>query len=147
MGNPNNRYNKLQNIVKPELQTPIVRRMTPGEINNVSHVIDVAPSAQHMVEMKTSAVDRSKGFLLATLPLLVAFGIGMVFIAVLLFDVPLASFAALAIFWLAFLGAWLAAYVYTLAVSAEGIARYEAKQKWDVVKREQAERWRYQRGE
>ena len=42
-----------------------------------------------------------------------------------------------------FVGAWLATYIYTLAISAEGIAMFEAKSKWDVIKREQQERWNY----
>lgn len=131
------------NIVKPAPATPVVRRMPPGELNAVSHVIDVAPSATHHVEMRTSAVDRSKGFLIATVPLFAGLALGMVLISVFFFDVPFLSLPALVIFWLSFVASWLLAYVYTLAVSAEGIAMFEAKSKWDVIKREQRERWDY----
>ena len=131
------------NIVRPTPAAPVVRRMPPAELNAVSHTIDVAPSATHYVEMKTSAVDRSKGFLIATLPLFAGLALGMVLISVFFFGVPFLSLSALVIFWLSFVVAWLLAYVYTLAVSAEGIAMFEAKSKWDVIKREQRERWDY----
>lgn len=131
------------NIVRPTPAAPVVRRMPPGELNAVSHTIDVAPSSTHYVEMKTSAVDRSKGFLIATVPLFAGLALGMVLISVFFFDVPFLSLPALVIFWLSFVASWLISYVYTLAVSAEGIAMFEAKSKWDVIKREQRERWNY----
>ena len=131
------------NIVRPTPAAPVVSRIPPAELNNVNHTIDVAPSATHHVEMRTSAVDRSKGFLIATVPLFAGLALGMVLISVFFFDVPFLSLPALCIFWLTFVVSWLLAYGYTLAVSAEGIAHYEARQKWDVIRREQAERWDY----
>ena len=131
-------------MVQPEpQQQAIVRRMPPAEINQTSHVIDVQPSAQHIVTMKTSARDRAEGFLIATVPLFAGLGLGMVLISVFFFGVPFMSLTALVIFWLSFVAAWLIAYIYTLAVSAEGIAMFEARQKWNVIKREQEERWDY----
>lgn len=140
------RHNPYKNYVPLKVcNAATVRRMPPAELNAVSHTIDVAPSATHHVEMKTSAVDRSKGFLIATVPLFAGLALGMLLISVFFFGVPFLSLPALVIFWLSFVGAWLLAYVYTLAVSAEGIAMFEAKSKWDVVKREQRERWDYYR--
>jgi len=135
------------NFVAPERTQVLapVRRMSPTELNAVSHTIDVQPSAVHHVEMKTSAVDRSKGFLIATVPLFAGLALALVLISVFFFNVPFLSLTALVIFWLAFVGAWLASYLYTIAVSAEGIAMFEAKSKWDVIKREQQERWNYYR--
>jgi len=131
-------------LVQPEPQKQaIVRRMTPAELNQVQHVIDVAPSAQHIVTMKTSARDRAEGFLIATVPLFAAFALAIVLISVFFFSVPFMSLTALVVYWLAFVAAWLIAYVYTLATSAEGIAMFEARQKWNVIKREQEERWNY----
>ena len=129
-------------MVQPAPQQAIVRRM-PTEINQTSHVIDVAPSAQHYVEMRTSAKDRAQGFLIATVPLFAGLALGMVLISVFFFGVPFMSLTALVIFWLSFVAAWLIAYIYTLAVSAEGIAMFEARQKWNVIKREQEERCNY----
>ena len=138
-----NRYNTQQNIVRPTAPAAPVVRRPPAELSAVSHTIDVQPSATHHVEMRTSAVDRSKGFLIATVPLFAGLALGMVLISVFFFNVPFMSLTALVIFWLSFVAAWLLAYVYTLAVSAEGIAMFEAKSKWDVIKREQTERWNY----
>lgn len=131
-------------MVLPEPQKQaIVRRMTPAEINQTSHVIDVAPSAQHIVTMKTSARDRAEGFLIATVPLFAAFALAVVLISTFFFSVPFMSLTALVIYWLAFVAAWLIAYVYTLATSAEGIAMFEARKKWQIIEREQQERWNY----
>lgn len=131
-------------MVQPApVQQPIVRRMPPAEINQTSHIIDVAPSSQHYVEMRTSAKDRAQGFLIATVPLFAAFALAIVLISVFFFDVPFMSLTALVVYWLAFVAAWLIAYIYTLAVSAEGIAMFEAKKKWQVIEREQRERWSY----
>ena len=131
-------------MVQPApVQQAIVRRMPPAELNQVQHVIDVQPSAQHYVEMRTSAKDRAQGFLIATVPLFAGLALGMVLISVFFFGVPFMSLTALVIFWLSFVAAWLLAYIYTLAVSAEGIAMFEARQKWNVIKREQEERWSY----
>lgn len=137
-----NRYDQGLNMVRPEQQQAMVRRI-PTELGQTSHVIDVAPSAQHIVTMKTSARDRAEGFLLATVPLFAAFALAIVLISVFFFSVPFMSLTALVIYWLAFVAAWLIAYVYTLATSAEGIAMFEARQKWNVIKREQQERWDY----
>jgi protein-S-isoprenylcysteine O-methyltransferase Ste14 len=115
----------------------------PTDLGTTSHVIDVQPSAQHYVEMRTSAKDRAQGFLIATVPLFAAFALAVVLISVFFFSVPFMSLTALVVYWLAFVAAWLIAYVYTLATSAQGIAMFEARQKWNVIKREQEERWNY----
>ena len=133
---------RRQMVQPAPVQQPIVRRM-PTEINQTSHTIDVAPNAQHYVEMRTSAKDRAQGFLIATVPLFAGLALGMVLISVFFFGVPFMSLTALVIFWLSFVAAWLIAYVYTLHTSAEGIALYEAKKKWSIIEREQMERWNY----
>jgi hypothetical protein len=134
------RYGLVKPLPTP--QTP-VRRMTPADLNTVTHALDVTPTATHHVEMKTSAVDRSKGFLLATVPLFAGFALGLVLVSVFFLSVPFWSLTALVIFWLSFVGSWLASYLYTIAVSAEGIAMFEARSKWKVIEREQTERWNY----
>lgn len=134
---------KPSKLVVPQSAAPVVRRMGASELNTVSHTLDVAPSATHYVEMKTSAVDRSKGFLIATVPLFGAFALGVLLVAVFFWSVPLFSLPALVVFWLSFVAAWLFAYLWMLLVSAEGIALFEAWSKWNVIKREQSERWDY----
>ena len=97
-------------------------------------------ATQH-IEMKTSAVDRSKGFLIANVPLFGAFALGVWLLSGLVTATPLFSFLGLCILWSSFVLAWLLSYYYTLRVSAEGIAMFEAKSKWQVVKEEQRRRW------
>jgi hypothetical protein len=107
----------------------------------ISHTIDAAPHATQHIEMKTSATDRAKGFLLASVPLYAAFALAVVAVVVVGFRVPLASLATLTIFLLTFVAAWVIGYTYTLTVSAEGVSLFEAKSKWDVIKEEQNRRW------
>lgn len=111
--------------------------------SQVAHVIDVAPVATQHVEMKTSAVDRAKGFLLASVPLYAMFALAVVAVVVLGWNVPLASMATLAIFVLSFTAAWIIGYAYTLQISPEGVSLYEAKEKWGVIRREQDYRWNH----
>lgn len=119
------------------------RPLRPADLNTVNHTLDVQPSSVYHVEMRTSAVDRSTGFLIATVPLYGGLGAGFVLIGALFWNLPVFSFAALVVFWSGFIGAWFLSYVFTLIVSAEGIAMFEAIMKWYVIVREQTERWRY----
>lgn len=109
--------------------------------SQVAHVIDVAPVATQHVEMKTSAVDRAQGFLLASVPLYAMFAAAVVAVIVLGWNVPFASMATLTIFVLSFTAAWIVGYCYTLQVSPEGVSLYEAKEKWQVIRDEQRWRW------
>lgn len=136
------RTNNFVPAVQGEVLPP-VKRLDENALNTVQHSLQVPLSATHNIEMRTSAVDRSKGFLIATVPLFAGLALGMVLISVFFFDVPFLSLPALIIFWLTFVATWLLAYLYTLAVSAEGIAMFEARSKWKIVEREQAERWNY----
>lgn len=127
--------------------TPERRVSVPPAQHSVAHVIDAPLSATQHIEVRTSATDRAKGFLIATVPLYAAFALGVVLVAYLLWDTPILSWSALLIFWLSFVAAWLMGYVWTITISAEGVAFYEAKQKWNIIKREQTERWDYYRGQ
>lgn len=111
--------------------------------SQVAHVIDAAPVATQHVEMKTSAVDRAQGFLLASVPLYAMFAAAVVAVVVLGWNVPLASMATLTIFVLSFTAAWIIGYAYTLQVSPEGVSLFEAKSKWDVIRIEQKKRWEH----
>lgn len=123
---------------------PQIRRRDPIRIEpnyHVEHRIDAPLSATQHVDMRTSAVDRSKGFLIAATPLYLAFGVGAVLLGVLFFDVPVWSFWSFATFWLSFVAAWMFGYWQTLEKSAEGISHYEARRKWDIIAEEQRRRW------
>jgi hypothetical protein len=107
----------------------------------INHTIDAPLSATQHIEVRTSSVDRAAGFLLASVPLYLAFATAVVAVVVFGFQVPLASLATLTIFMLTFVAAWVVGYTYTLSVSAEGVSLLEAKSKWDVIRYEQQRRW------
>lgn len=121
-----------------------VRREMPMPVDaQIVHTIDAAPLATQHVEMRTSAVDRAKGFLIASVPLYAGFATAVAGVCVFGFAVPIFSMATFIIFWLSFVAAWIVGYTYTLSVSAEGVSHYEARQKWGILKREQEYRWRH----
>lgn len=134
---------KRANYVRGEILPPERKAAPLQGLQDVSHAIDVPPTATQHIEMKTSAVDRSKGFLIANVPLFGAFALGVWLLSGLLAKAPLFSFLGLCILWSSFVMAWLASYCYTLYVSAEGTARYEARRKYDIIAEEQRRRWDY----
>lgn len=114
----------------PPAQTPIT--------------LDVSPTAVTSVEMKTSSVDRAKGFLIASVPRTFAFSFAITFAALVLTDISF--LVALVILFGTFSIVELASYVFTLNISAEGTAHYEARNKWAVIREEQKQRWQHYRG-
>ncbi len=107
----------------------------------IRHTIDVPATATQHIEVKTSAVDRAQGFLLATVPAYAIFATAVLAICVMMWDVPLWSLPALVILALAFLAAWVLGYTYTLQISAEGVSFFEATEKWNIIRVEQQKRW------
>ena len=122
---------------------PLARREAPPmPVNsNMAMQIDVTPVSTQHIEMKTSAVDRAKGFLIASVPLYFGFAVLVLLVTVFFYDVPLLSLPALVIFWLSFVAAWVVGYGYTLSVSAEGVSHMEARGRLRIIEREQAYRW------
>lgn len=136
---------KRSNFVAPAEITTVAKR-GPAQVipvQDTRHTIDVPMQATQHIEMRTSAVDRSKGFLLANVPLFAAFAVGVWLLAGVFALAPWFSLTALLIFWLSFVMAWLASYAYTLHISAEGVSMYESKQKWATIRDEQRRRWEY----
>jgi hypothetical protein len=106
------------------------------------------PTAQTSVELRTTYTDRSKGFQIATLPISIAFGVGALVVALVGFSVPVVSVAALAVFWLAFLGWWIAGWLIHHLASPDGIALTQALLIYRYIRHEQRERIRrYRRHE
>lgn len=132
---------RRSNFTTPAPQ-PIVRKID-ASLQQTAHVIDVAPTATQHVEMKTSAVDRALGFLIANVPLFGAFALVVVLAAINLHSSPLLSWFAFNVFWVTFTLSWLISYVVTLAISAEGVAFFEAWMKWRIISREQDRRWEH----
>ena len=131
------------NFVEPSYEEQ--RRDLPAYAprHEVSHVIDVPMNASQHIEMKTSAVDRGKGFLIVNVPLFGAFALGVLLLAILMTGHPFWSFWSFCVFWLSFVAAWLYSYKMTLDKSAEGVSHYEARQKWGVIREEQRRRWEH----
>lgn len=136
-------------LLRPQTQHfvpagPVRRDLPAMPINaQVNHTIDAAPVATQHVEMRTSAVDRSLGFLIASVPLYAGFALLVLLVSIFFAGVPFLSLPALVIFWLSFVAAWVVGYCYTLSVSAEGVSHYEARQKWGVIREEQRRRWEH----
>lgn len=109
-----------------------------------SVMLDIQPSAQQIVEVRTSGVDRARGFQLAFIPLAAALGLLIVFVS-LAFENEFFSLMSLVLFWCTFVLTWLIGWIATLLLSAEGVSFFEAHRKWNVVDREQRERWEHYR--
>jgi hypothetical protein len=120
---------------------PLARRPVPAMPGPVSTQIDVTPTATTHIDVRTSEVDRAKGFLLRSVPLYAAFALLVLLVTVFFYSVPMLSLPALVIFWLSFVAAWLLAYCYDLSRSPSGIAHLEATRKWDLIEREHDRRW------
>jgi hypothetical protein len=118
------------------------RAAPPLPINSeINMTIDAPPAATQHIEFRSSAVDRAKGFLIASVPLYAGFAFVVLLVSIFFAGVPFLSLSALIIFWLSFVAAWIVGYGWTLSVSAEGVSFFEARQKWDVIKEEQRRRW------
>lgn len=137
---------RRQNYVaaQPEMTTALARVPRAEVVPQTPVHFEVTPTATSHIEMKTSAQDRAIGFLIASMPRTFAFSLAVTLASIVLGGVTLA--ASLVILFGTFSIVELASYIYTLAVSAEGVAFYEAKQKWAVIKREQSERWNHYNG-
>ncbi len=84
--------------------------------------------------------DRAEGFQIATVPIALAFGVGVLLVSVVGFSTPLFSVAALTVFWVSFLLWWLGAYALHMFFSPDGTAFIGAVRGWRYIEREQAER-------
>jgi hypothetical protein len=122
---------------------PLARRPVPAMPGAVSTQIDVTPTATTHIDVRTSEVDRAKGFLLRSVPLYGAFALLVLLVTVFFSGVPFLSLSALTIFWLSFVAAWLLAYCYDLSRSPSGIAHMEATRKWNLIEREHDRRWQH----
>lgn len=130
---------KYVHAVVPSQQPPVKVEVLPPAHERVDLV--VTPTATAHIDMRTSAKDRAIGFLIASMPRTFAFSLAVTLAAITLAGVTLG--AAFVILFSVFSVVEIVSYVFTLAISAEGTAYMEAKQKWQVIKREQQERWKH----
>lgn len=128
---------RASNFVAP---APARRYDLPAQAST-SYIVEAEPSAHLASVTHTNATDRARGYLMVQIPLAAAFAVIVLAVCKALAGFPLLSFGAFLIFWGSFVLAWLAGWFVTLLLSAEGVAFYEARRKWNVVEREQNERW------
>lgn len=133
----------LRRIQRPANYVPAMpaRRAELPATMATTYTIDAHPSAQLGSITHTSAVDRAKGYTIIQAPLAAIMAVLVLAVAKSLADFPLLSFAAFLTFWISFAVVWLVGWGITLLLSAEGVAFYEARRKWDTVQNEQSERW------
>lgn len=136
---------RRQNYVPAVTETSLARtpHKQPDLPPQTAITLDVTPTAMMNIDFRTSAKDRAVGFLIASMPRTFAFSLAVTVLSIVVGGVTLAM--SFAILFGTFSVVELASYIYTLAISAEGTANYEARQKWLVIKREQEERWRHYR--
>jgi len=116
--------------------------MPPGMAQRVEMLVD--HPARQAVVVTTNALDRAKGYHLVLLPLAVVVGVLAVLVSVF-FENQLLSFTSLLIFWLVFVFCWAGGWVVTALATPEFVSWYSAKRQWDVIEREQVERWAHYR--
>lgn len=105
--------------------------------------LDIAPNATSYVEMRTSAQDRAWGYLISSIPRTFFFSLGFTLVAILATGIDLVTgFVTLIV---TFALVEMISYVYTLSISPEGSAHYEARQKWAILRYEQRQRWAHYR--
>ena len=126
----------MKNFVEPgppPRQSPVVR-VEPQQITAPPTV------ATTSVEVRATYTDRARGFQLATVPVAVAFGGGVLLVAAIGWSVPVFSVAALGVFWCAFLAWWLVGWTIHHVVSPDGIALIQALLGYRYVRHEQRAR-------
>lgn len=111
---------------------------TPPKIEIIQHELPPAPITQPMPH--SSHLDRSRGFVLATMPLAAATGLVVLLIAIAAFGVPVVSVLALLVALAGFTAAWLLAYALHVWVSPDGALLAHVLLAWAYLKREQRER-------
>lgn len=122
---------------------PIRRREMPEMPTRaeVVHTIDATPHATQHVEMRTSAVDRAQGHLIAMVPLYATVATATVAVCVLGFGMPWLAMPTLVIFVVVFAAAWLVTWLYQMRISPEGVNYMEADRKWGIIEKEHDRRW------
>lgn len=136
-----NRYNQLANLVLPERQpAPLL----PSPIHQITMEVD-HPARQGVV-VHTSATDRARGFQWMIAPISAVVAV-LALIVSLFFKNELFSLISLLIFWGSFCLVYVAGWLATALLSAEFVSLFSAWCQWDVIGREQAERWVHYRNE
>jgi hypothetical protein len=132
-------------VMRPKRQSTFVPALRKEEIKplpNQEITIGVDHPARQVVQVRTSAVDRAKGYQLVITPLALALAFLAVLVSLTL-ENEFFSFASFLIFWLVFCAVWLAGWIVTAMATPEFVSWYSAKRQWNVIEREQFERWEH----
>jgi hypothetical protein len=95
---------------------------------------DLPASATQQTIVRTSGVDRARGFQIETRELGIVFGLGMVIVGYFVGDWPFLSLWTLTLFAVTYAITWAWAYYQHKHTSGEGVSLYEAKVKGEAVK-------------
>lgn len=95
--------------------------------------IDVLPAATVQTVVRTSQVDHSKGFLIRTLPLGIAFSVAAMVVTVGLLQVPLMSMRTLVVIFVVFAVTYAWAFWQDLRTSPAGISLYHTQNLWKHI--------------
>jgi hypothetical protein len=104
--------------------------------------LDITHPATQEVIVTTSATDRARGFQMIITPISFVLGLLAVLVS-LLFDNDFLSFASIMIFWGTFAVIYVIGWVLTAVATPEFVSWYSAKRQWNVIEREQVERWNH----
>jgi len=133
-----NLYDGLSNFVSSAQTAPV---HLPPTVLTHNTVMDVPVNSAEVVHVHTTELDRSRGYLWRTIPLSVAFAIGITLLATVLQEEPFLSWGGFVIFWLAFVGAWMYGESRYGRASPNAAALEEIKRKWDNIDANDARRW------
>jgi hypothetical protein len=132
-----NRYNTKHNYVEA-YPVPVVRRVEilPPEPG----AVDLRAPVEIRQELRTSAVDRAKGFNISTAGLAAMVGVGGVLLAVVGWQMPLFSLAALTTFFTLAMGVWLIAWAWYNLASPDGVGVLSVLLQYRLLRHEQRAR-------
>jgi len=136
-----NRYNEITNYVPPPArQGELLPPMRMDTNLNVNH-----PANQEII-LHTSALDRAKGFQWMITPISFVVAV-LALIVSLTITNELFSLISLLVFWMTFAGVYVVGWALTAIMSAEFVSLFSAWRQWNVIDREQVERWQHYRGQ
>lgn len=119
------------------------RQQLPAQSSHTM-TLGVTSSSTAVIDVRTSHVDRAKGYLLSTVPLCFFGSLCVVILRTAWYSAPFLSVLTLAWFFVVFVLAWLASYIVGYVIqSPEFVMLFEARGKLRLLEREQVERWKY----
>lgn len=111
------------------------------------HQVDILPAATVQTVVRTSQVDHSKGFLIRTLPLAIAFAVAALVVTVGLLQVPFMSLRTLVVIFVTFAAVYAWAFWIDLQRSPAGISLLHTQQLWKHIHEERRFRHRWYESE